>query len=969
LDQLAGVWERLDRALLITGDAMDALPRNHVLKAARICLLERLREHAPDKRHHQAKLDDTAFFSSTSGSTGVPKSIILTHRNILLRARGANLHCRYSGSDTVLNWLPFDHIGSISESHLRCIELGCKLVYAPKEYVLGSPLRWLDLLDKYRITHSWAPNFAYALINEHLPRALHGKWDLSCVKFLLTAGESVSLSVVETFVKKLAGRGLKKTAVRTAFGMAETGSGIMYFQPAAEETWRFFSIDRASLEGELQNAPLGHPGSLIFMSLGPAIPGISMRIVNDEKQIMPENRIGRFHVKGEAVFPGYYKDPQACRAVLLEDGWFDSGDMGFISDGHLVLTGRAKESIIVNGANYYSSEIEAAVETAEEAEVSYTAACAVHPSGSAADKLAVFFHTSVTEDIRLREVIKKIQALLTKQLGMKADYLLPVRKQDIPKTAIGKLQRSLLCKRFEAGEFKNVLKRTDILLENANTLPDWFFRKVWRHKLPLTPAPELREVPALVFMDRAGLGDFLCGKQKNCVKAEAGAAFARLSAGHYRIDPNEPGDYRRLLKSLAADGIDILRILHLWTYGEDAGENAGPEGYAKGIYSLLFLAQAQAGEGEKNVHLFVVSSNTQPVLEDDVPAYKKMPLLGLLKTIPLEMPRLACRHLDFRLDGGPDRTATHGMQVLQELQVLQGEAEIAYRGDVRRVPRLKKADLSLPKQAAPPFKTGGIYLISGGLGGISAEIAGYLLKHFQARLLLLGRTPLPERDEWPACLSQGGRPAEKIKAYQRLEQSGGEILYRDADICDPARLQAALEEAEDCWQGELDGIIHLAGVFRNCPLVRETRETLSAVLRPKVFGTQALYQLLQTRPRAVFITFSSASGFFGGAETGAYAAACAFQDAFSQCLSHKHPGRIYCFAWSMWDETGMARDSQAKDLFRANGYHIIPPDAGAYSFLAGMVHPGAQLMVGLNGGNRRLRRHMEMTPYETDGLL
>ncbi|MCP4697426.1 MAG: AMP-binding protein, partial [Gammaproteobacteria bacterium] len=136
LDLVAGVWERLDHALLITAEtqrkAMESLPRNHALKAARICLLERLRESAPDKKHHRAKPDDLAFFSSTSGSTGVPKSIMLTHRNVLSRARGANLFCRNSSSDTVLNWLPLDHIVGISESHLRCIELGCKLVYAPK---------------------------------------------------------------------------------------------------------------------------------------------------------------------------------------------------------------------------------------------------------------------------------------------------------------------------------------------------------------------------------------------------------------------------------------------------------------------------------------------------------------------------------------------------------------------------------------------------------------------------------------------------------------------------------------------------------------------------------------------------------------------------------------------------------------------------------------------------------------------
>ncbi|MCP4696723.1 MAG: hypothetical protein GY862_07730, partial [Gammaproteobacteria bacterium] len=103
-------------------------------------------------------------------------------------------------------------------------------------------------------------------------------------------------------------------------------------------------------------------------------------------------------------------------------------------------------------------------------------------------------------------------------------------------------------------------------------------------------------------------------------------------------------------------------------------------------------------------------------------------------------------------------------------------------------------------------------------------------------------------------------------------------------------------------------------------------------------------------------------------EGGAYAAACAFQDAFSQYLSHKHPDRIYCFAWSMWDETGMSRGSPAKKLFRASGYHIIPPDAGAHSLLAGMACPGV-LLVGLDGGSRHLRRHIETNPYETDGLL
>ena len=122
----------------------------------------------------------------------MPKAVALTHRNLLARARGANALCRHSSSDVILNWLPFDHIGSISDWHLRCIALGCTLVYAPKDYVLGRPLRWLELLHHYHVTHSWAPNFAYSLVSAALKGERRRAFDLSCVKTLLTAGESVT---------------------------------------------------------------------------------------------------------------------------------------------------------------------------------------------------------------------------------------------------------------------------------------------------------------------------------------------------------------------------------------------------------------------------------------------------------------------------------------------------------------------------------------------------------------------------------------------------------------------------------------------------------------------------------------------------------------------------------------------------------------------------------------------------------
>jgi acyl-CoA synthetase (AMP-forming)/AMP-acid ligase II len=366
LEQLTQVWQLLELPLIITSvvleKTMQTLSQTHPLKNARLGLIETLINNKPNNRYYQAQPDEVAFFNLTSGSTGVPKCIMLTHRNILSRARGTNQLCQHGKDDIILNWLPFDHIGSISDWHLRAVDVGCKLVYAPKEYVLAQPLNWLELIDKYRITHSWAPNFAYSLINDTIKSVYQKNWDLSCVKSLLTAGESISIKTIQNFLDNLTPYKLNKTAISTAFGMAEMGSGITYFQATSTTPLKFFSVDRTALVGSLVHVSPDDPNSIIFMSLGPVIAGISIRIVDDENNLLPEETIGHFQVKGAAVSPGYYKNPEANQAAFLAEGWFDTGDLGFISEDHLVLTGRAKESIIINGANFYNSEIEAVVE-------------------------------------------------------------------------------------------------------------------------------------------------------------------------------------------------------------------------------------------------------------------------------------------------------------------------------------------------------------------------------------------------------------------------------------------------------------------------------------------------------------------------------------------------------------------------------------------------------------------------------
>ena len=976
LEQLTQVWQLLEQPLIMTSavleKSMQTLSQTHPLKNARIVLIETLKNNKPNNSYYQAQPDEIAFFNLTSGSTGVPKCIMLTHRNILSRARGTNQLCQHSKDDIILNWLPFDHIGSISDWHLRGVELGCKLIYAPKEYVLAQPLNWLELIDKYRITHSWAPNFAYSLINDAIKSVYQKNWDLSCVKSLLTAGESISIKIVQNFLNNLAPYQLNKTAISTAFGMAEMGSGITYFQTTSTTPLKFFSVDRTALEGPLVHLSLDDPNRIIFMSLGPVIAGVSIRIVDDENNLLPEETIGHFQVKGAAVSPGYYKNPEANQVAFLADGWFYTGDLGFISEGHLVLTGRAKESIIINGANFYNSEIEAVVEEIEEVEVSYTAACAVRPTGNVTEQLAIFFHSPVFDDTGQLELIKKIQAQVTRKIGVKADYLIPVEKPAIPKTAIGKIQRSQLSQRFEAGEFDPIIKKLDIISGNDNTLPDWFYRTVWRRHEVGTKRPASQTVNRLIFLDNLGLGAQICADEKSSptggtVTVEVGADFAKLSSNRYRITPKQPAHYQQLLESLAQDNFQIDEILHLWTYGEYAGEVSSLESFEQaqvlGVYSLLYLLQAltKVQGTEHPVRLLTISSQTQIIAAGDEMAYEKTPLLGIIKTISQEIPWLSGRHIDLSIES----TKANAALILRECKVISSEQEIAYRQGQRWVLRLESALTSKIPPNPLPFKKCGHYLINGGLEGIGVEVAKYLLQHFEARLLLIGQTPLPDENQWEIHLVQADAVAEKIHAYQTLRQAGGEIVYQAVDVSDFEQLQQLVKQTTS----PLDGVIHLTGIpQQERLLIEETYDSLSASFRTEIWGVWTLHQLFKAQPNAIFINFASVADFFGGATIGAIAAASRFQDSLTRYQQQQTALQSYCFHWTLWENTAAKFPPQMAELSRALGYYTITANQGLHSFLAGLYHHQTPLLIGLEANNRHIRPFLETDADSTQKL-
>ena len=966
--KLHSAWQMLEKPIVLTSRQLAPSVRflSELLGLGdfRVVEVEELRlcDDAPEWHISQAK--DLALLLLTSGSTGTPKAAMLSHANILSRSAGTVQLDGFSAEDVSFNWMPLDHVGGIVMFHIRDVYACCRQIHAPSSRMLENPLEWLHVIDHYRVTITWAPNFAFGLINERAAELARGHWDLSSMKFILNGGELIVARTARRFLELLRPHGLKSTTMHPAWGMSETSSGVTSSHEFTLETMQDEDI---------------------IVEVGRPLPGISLRIVNFGGQVVEEGEIGRLQVKGAAVISGYYRNPELNAEVFSADGWFNTGDLAMLREGRLTITGREKDVIIINGKNYYSHEIEAAVEQVEGVNVSFSAACGIRDRGSNTDRLTLFFNPAVLNDGGLVELLQKIRQRVVQQVGVNPDYLIPVSAEAIPKTVIGKIQRAELKRRFEEGQFDDQVKQVDILCEHNNTLPDWFYQKVWRPKKVRILGHRPANGQYLVFADNSGLGIVLAERLESlgcsCIVVEAGREFVRLGSKRYQINHKVPEDYRRLLEFLVQDKFRIDQIVHLWTYGEDAGEMSSVEelreSQYRGLYSVVFLVQALAKiQGGRSMQLQVISSHAQPVSQADKVACEKSTLVGLIKTIPLELSWLQCSYLD--LSYGP--AAENTQNILRELCLLRREAEVAYRNGCRFVPVISKVNMLRQQTHEVPFKQGGTYLLTGGLGGIGTCLAEFLIKEYQARLIIIGRTVLPDRIEWPLHQGQQTIVAKRIGSYLKIEATGGEFVYVATDVCDLAGLRRVVASAESKWNQRLSGVIHLAGeggqekhqeMISQKLVTTEDLQSFESMFHAKVYGTWSLWQLLENNPDATFIGFSSVYGIFGAAFLGSYSAANSFLDACCYHQQHSSHPRTYCFNWSEWDELGMSEQNliSAKQAARRAGYQAISREQGWHSLLAGLYRGQARLIVGLEGGNRAGHRYVEEGSYQTQEVV
>ncbi|WP_370415331.1 SDR family NAD(P)-dependent oxidoreductase [Streptomyces fradiae] len=912
-NKLAGAWTLLSGPLLLTDRTLAGPLRGLADRLGwaelRLAVLDELRDGPRADDWHDAQGDDLVLLLLTSGSTGRPKAVELRHRNVLTRTAAAQHVYELTCQDVSFNWMPLDHVGGIVMSHIRDVFVGCRQIQAPTQWVLADPLRWTAKMAEHRVTTTWAPNFAFGLIAERAELLAGQDWDLSALRVVINGGEAIVPRVTRRFMEALAPLGLPATAMRPAWGMSETSSGEVddRFDPAA-------SSDDAQ-----------------FVQVGAPFPGFTMRIVDADGTVVHEGMPGRLQVRGPAVTSGYHLNPEQNAESFTEDGWFETGDLAVLWDGRLTITGRAKDAIIINGHNFHCHELEECVEELDEVERSFTAACAVRTADSSTDELALFF--CLKDGAADAEAIARIRAKLLREAGVNASYLVPVTRDRIPKTEIGKIQRSLLRKEFEAGAFAAALRRTGAVTDDGTALPNWFHRPVWRRAAagprPLAPATG----HTLLVADGHGLADALAGllraRGERCTVLPADTARTTDTA-HARE---------------AYGAVD--RVVHLAgcaPYQElPAGTEEFATAYRQGPLAVAELAGAvaRANPEGRPVTLAVVATHSQWVREGDRVMPERGAAAGVVKSAGQEYDWLRATHLDVE----PQQPADLAHRILELLDAAGNEPEQALRGGERWVRRIER--LPAAPSAAVGLTRGELVVVSGGLGGLAVETAAHLLSAYGVRLLLLGRTALPSEDGWDEALAAGGRTAERIAALRRL-RALGEVHYAAADVTDEAAVRAALHDAEQRFSARAATVLHLAGHFHEAPVTEASEADWAEVTRAKVLGAAVLHRLMKDRPGARFLSYSSVNGFFGGANVSGYAAANAFLDALAVHQSTAHGMRAQSLGWTMWDELGLSRGYALKALTEARGYRVLAPGQGVASLDVALRHGTPQLLIGLD---------------------
>lgn len=415
-------------------------------------------------------LDDIAFIQYSSGSTGNPKGVINTHKGLIYNIYSLSEFFKITSKERILSWMPLTHDMGLILFHILPLFNSAHQYLIPPILFLSYPWLWMAKASDRKITITGSPNFGFKYYLDYYDEKTLFNRSLEYIKIIFNAAEPISFEICEQFVQTLAKYKLNRNTIRPAYGLAEATLGVSTIPLSDEFSEHFIHRDYLNVGDKVQFVDPQNKEAVSFVDLGIFPFTSSVKITDEAGKQLPDQTLGHIEITGPCVTGGYYNDPVTTSQMFSKDGWLDTGDLGYIYNQRLVIVGRSKEIIIINGQNYYPLDLERVAETLAGIEPGKITFTSVFNSKMHSEEVLGFVvFRQVSRDIKeFVSLAVELKIHFIDKLGIEVHQIIPVEK--IPVTTSGKIQRLKLKKDYLEGKFAAVLEEI-ARLEEKITAP------------------------------------------------------------------------------------------------------------------------------------------------------------------------------------------------------------------------------------------------------------------------------------------------------------------------------------------------------------------------------------------------------------------------------------------------------------------------------------------------------------------